>query len=78
MLRQTHVVDVGSGNNILRHGDGLVPEAEVDYAIRTFGHSKEALAVGSFYTGHDNELAIPFYFMAPALKTASIMMRCSR
>ena len=33
------------------------------------------LAAGSFYTVHDNELAVPFHFMAPALKTASIMMR---
>ena len=36
------------------------------------------LAAGSFHTGHDNELTIPFHFMAPALKTDSIMMRCSR
>lgn len=36
------------------------------------------LAAGSFHTGHDNERAILFHFMAPALKTASIMMRCSR
>jgi len=36
------------------------------------------LAAGSFHTGHDSERAIPFHFMAPALKTASIMMRCSR
>ena len=33
------------------------------------------LVAGSFHTGHDNDSAIPFHFMAPARKTDYIMMR---
>ena len=58
MLCEAHVVDVGCRNDVFGHGDRLIPEAEVVDAVRTFGHGKEALAVGSLYSHHEEILAV--------------------
>ena len=57
---EAHIVDVGSRNHILRHGNRVVPETEVVDAIGTLGHSKERFAVGSFYTDHQQVFSVPF------------------
>ena len=59
MLRDAHVVDVGGRNDILGHGDGLVPEAEVVDAIGRFSHGEERFAVGTFDTHYEAVFALP-------------------
>ena len=56
---QAHVVDVGGRDDVLGHGDGIVPEAEVVDAVRALSHSKERLAVGSLHTDNKQVLAAP-------------------
>ena len=57
--RETHVVNVGGGNHIFGHRDGIVPEAEVVNAVGAFGHGKERLAVGSLHAHHQYILSVP-------------------
>ena len=59
MSCESHIIDVGSRNNILRHGDRLIPETEVVNTIRTLCHGKETLAVSTLYTNNEEILTIP-------------------
>ena len=59
MSCESHIIDVGSRNNILRHGDRLIPETEVVNTIRTFCYGKETLAVGTLHTYNEEILAVP-------------------
>ena len=59
MLRDAHVVDVGGRNDILGHGDGLVPEAEIVDTVRRLGHGEERFAVGTFDTHYEAVLSVP-------------------
>ena len=59
MSCESHIIDVGSRNNILRHGDRLIPETEVVNTIRTLCYGKEALAVSTLYTNNEEILTIP-------------------
>ena len=61
MLCETHVIDIGGGDGVLRHGDGLRPEAEVVDAVRTFSHGEETLAVGTLDTYNEQVLAVKLY-----------------
>ena len=56
---ETHVIDIGGGDHILGHGDGLRPEMEVVYAVGAFGNSEEALAVGTLHTHDKQVFAMP-------------------
>ena len=59
MSCESHIIDVGSRNNILRHGNRLIPETEVVNTIRTLCYGKEALAVSTLYTNNEEILTIP-------------------
>ena len=59
MLRDAHVVDVGGRNDILGHGDGLVPETEIVDTVRRLSHGEERLAVGTFDTHYEAVLSVP-------------------
>ena len=56
---ESHIIDVGSRNNILRHGDRLIPETEVVNTIRTLCYGKETLAVSTLNTNNEEILTIP-------------------
>ena len=60
MSREAHVIDVGGGNHIIGHRDGLGPESEVVHAVWTLGHSEERLAVGAFNPHNKYIFALPF------------------
>ena len=60
MSREAHVIDVGGGNHIIGHRDGLGPESEVIHAVRALGHSEERLAVGAFNPHNKYIFALPF------------------
>ena len=71
---EAHVVDVGGRNYIVGHGDGIVPKAEIVYAIGAFGHGKERLAVVTLDAHHQQVLTIPLN----ELKVALMPMRSMR
>ena len=56
---KAHIIHIGSGLSPLGHRDGTRPEGEIVHAVGTFGHGKERLAVGSFYTHHQHILVFP-------------------
>ena len=60
MCREAHVIDVGGGNYIIGHRDGLGPESEVVHAVWALGHSEERLAVGAFNPHNNYIFALPF------------------
>ena len=56
---QSHVVDVGCWNHIIRHRNRFIPEAEVIDSVGTHRHGKETLAVSTF-NAHDKQVfALP-------------------
>ena len=59
MLCDAHIVDVRSGNHVIGHGDGLVPESEVVDTIGRLSHSEVTLSVGSLNANHQYIFAIP-------------------
>ena len=59
MSGESHIIDIGSRNYILWHGDRLIPETEVIYTVRTLSYSEEALAVGTLHTYNEEILAVP-------------------
>ena len=59
MSGESHIIDIGSRNHILWHGDRLIPETEVIYTVRTLSYSEEALAVGTLHTYNEEILAVP-------------------
>ena len=56
---ESHIIDIGSWNHILRHGDRFIPETEVIDTVRTLSYSKEALAVGTLHTYNEEILTVP-------------------
>ena len=59
MLRDAHVVDIGGRDDVVGHGDRLVPEAEVVDAVGTLRHGEERLSVGAFHAHDDDVLVVP-------------------
>ncbi len=60
MLCDAHIINIGSRDDVVRHGDRLLPEAEVIHAVRRLGHGKERLAVSTLDTNYQTILALPF------------------
>ena len=60
MLCQSHIIYIGSRHHVIRHGDRLLPEAEVVDAIRTLCHRKVTLAVSTLNTHHQTVFSLPF------------------
>ena len=56
---QTHIINIGSRNDVFRHCNRLIPETEIIYTVRTFCYCKETLAVGTLYTDNEQILTIP-------------------
>ena len=60
MLRDAHVVDIGGRDDVFRHRDGFVPEAEAVDAVGTLCYGEERLAVGTFHTTHQQVSSVEF------------------
>ena len=59
MLGEAHVVDIGGRYDIIGHGDGLGPEAEVVDTVGTLCHGEERLAVGTLHTDNNDVFPVP-------------------
>ncbi len=57
---ESHVVDVGAGNLILRHCDGVVAEHEIVDTVRTLRNCEEGFTVVPFHTHHKYIFILPF------------------
>ena len=58
MFGKAHVVYVRGRDDVVGHGYGIVPEAEVVNSVGAFGHRKERLSVSSLHTDDQEILAV--------------------
>ncbi len=61
MRGEAHVVDIGSGDDVVGHCHGTFPEAEVVDSVGAFGDGEERFAVAAFDSHHDDVFALPFH-----------------
>ena len=59
MLGDTHIIDIGGGNHIVGHRDGLLPEAEIVDAVGRLSHSEIALTICTLHTDDKHVLPLP-------------------
>src|SRR5574344_1987233 len=60
MLSKTHVIDIGSRNNIFRHRYRFIPKTKIIYTVRTLSYRKERFTVSPLNTNHKHILISPF------------------
>ena len=58
---KAHVIDVGGGDDVLGHCDGLFPKTEIVNSVGALSYGEETLAVGSLHTHYEEVFAMPLY-----------------